>query len=32
MSLIEPHIQYTSLEHIKQIARRELAGRFTIVG
>lgn len=25
---IEPHIQYTSLEHIKHMARRILAGRF----
>jgi len=27
---IEPHIEYTSLEHFKQIARRVLAGRFDI--
>jgi len=25
---IEPHVQYTSLEHLKQMARRALAGRY----
>jgi hypothetical protein len=25
---IEPHIEYTSREHLKQMARKELAGRF----